>query len=112
MFESSSPLDGPLALGGCDGVDGKRSLRVTEIRGWHLTQLGVFAGGASALSSLVRSITGAALPDSNGEAAESGPHRLFRIAVDQYWVISLEEGTGRALEQAVAPDSGTVMQKA
>jgi sarcosine oxidase, subunit gamma len=38
----------------------------------------------------------------------SGPVRLYRIAADQYWVISLEEGTGRALEQAVPPESGTV----
>jgi sarcosine oxidase subunit gamma len=95
-------------MGGRDGVDGRRSLRVTEIRGWHLTQLGVFGGGASVLSPLVHSITGAALPDSNGEVTASGPHRLYRIALDQYWVLSLEEGTGRALEQAVPANSGTV----
>lgn len=108
MFESSSPLEGRLALGGRDGADGRRSLRVTLLRGWHLTQLGVFGGGASVLSPLVRSITGAALPDANDEVTVSGPHRLYRIALDQYWVISLEEGTGRALEQAVPPHAGTV----
>ena len=108
MFESHSPLEGRLALGGRDGADGARALRVTEIRGWHLTQLGVFGAGASVLSPLVRSITGATLPESNCEVTESGSVRLYRIAVDQYWVISLEEGTGRALEQAVPPDSGTV----
>src|ERR1700677_1280331 len=108
MFESRSPLDERLAAGGRDGADGARALRITEIRGWYLTQLGVFGDGASVLAPLVRSITGAALPGSNGEVTVSGPHRLYRIAVDQYWVISLEEGTGRALEQAVPPDSGTV----
>jgi heterotetrameric sarcosine oxidase gamma subunit len=108
MFESRSPLEGRLAVGGRDGADGARSLRITEIRGWYLTQLGVFGEGASALAPLVRSITGAALPDSNGQVTVSGPHRLYRIALDQYWVISLEEATGRALEQAVPPDSGTV----
>jgi heterotetrameric sarcosine oxidase gamma subunit len=108
VFESSSPLEGRLGVGGRDGADGARSLRITEVRDWHLTQLGVFGGGASVLAPLVRSITGAALPDSNGEATVSGSHRLYRIALDQYWVISLEEGTGRALEQAVPPDSGTV----
>jgi heterotetrameric sarcosine oxidase gamma subunit len=108
MFESRSPLEGRLAVGGRDGADGARSLRITEIRGWYLTQLGVFGDGASALAPLVRSITGAALPDSNGQVTVSGPHRLYRIALDQYWVISLEEATGRALEQAVPPDSGTV----
>jgi len=108
MFETRSPLEGRLAVGGRDGSDGARALRITEIRGWYLTQLGVFGDGASALAPLVRSITGAALPDSNGEVTVSGPHRLYRIAVDQYWVISLEEDTGRALERAVPPDSGTV----
>lgn len=110
MFESHSPLEGRLAAGGRDGAGAARSLRLTEIRGWHLTQLGVFGlgDGASALSSLVRSITGAALPDSNCEVTVSGPVRLYRIAADQYWVISLEAGTGRALEQAVPADKGTV----
>jgi heterotetrameric sarcosine oxidase gamma subunit len=108
MFESRSPLAQRLALGGRDGADGARALRITEIRGRHLVQVGVFGGGASAVSPLVQSITGAALPESNCEVAESGPHRLYRIARDQYWVVSLEEGAGRALEQAVPPDSGTV----
>ena len=108
MFESRSPLEGRLALGGRDGAEGARSLRITEIRGWHLTQLGVFGGGALALAPLIRSVTGAALPESNGEVTVSGPHRLYRIAVDQYWVISLEEGAGRTLEQAVPPNAGTV----
>jgi sarcosine oxidase subunit gamma len=108
MFESRSPLDERLAVGGRDGVDGARALRITEIRGWYLTQLGVFRDGASALAPLVRPITGAALPDSNGEVTVSGAHRLYRTAVDQYWLISLEEGAGRALEQAVSPEAGTV----
>ena len=108
MFESRSPLAERLALGGRDGADGARALRFTEIRGRHVVQLGVFRGGASAVSPLVRSITGAALPNSNCEVTESGLHRLYRIAADQYWVVSLEEGAGRALEQALPPDSGTV----
>jgi heterotetrameric sarcosine oxidase gamma subunit len=108
MFESRSPLAERLALGDRDGADGRRALRFTEIRGRHVVQLGVFRGGASAVSPLVRSITGAALPNSNCEVTESGLHRLYRIAADQYWVVSLEEGAGRALEQALPPDSGTV----
>lgn len=108
MFESRSPLAERLALGGRDGADGARAVRFTEIRGRHLVQVGVFGGGAAALSPLVRSITGAPLPESSREAAESGAHRLYRIAFDQYWVVSLEEGVGRALEQAMPPDLGTV----
>ena len=108
MFESRPPLEGRLAAGGRDGADGARSLRIAEIRGWYLTQLGMFGEGANALAPLVRPITGAALPDSNGQVTVSGPHRLYRIALDQYWVISLEEGTGRALERAVPADLGTV----
>lgn len=108
MFESRSPLAERLALGGRDGADGGRAVRFTEIRGRHVVQVGVFGGGASAVAPLVRSITGAALPDSNCEVTESGPHRLYRIAADQYWLVSLEEGAGRALEQAMPSDSGTV----
>jgi heterotetrameric sarcosine oxidase gamma subunit len=108
VFESRSPLANRLALGDRDGADGKRAVRFTEIRGRHLVQLGVFGGGASAVSPLVRSITGAPLPDSTCEVTDSGRHRLYRIAADQYWVVSLEERAGRALEQAIAPDLGTV----
>ena len=108
MFESRSPLAERLARGGRDGADGARAVRFTEIRGRHLVQLGVFGGAASALSPLVRPITGAALPDSNCDATDSGPHRLYRIAADQYWVVSLEESAGRALERGVPPDLGTV----
>jgi heterotetrameric sarcosine oxidase gamma subunit len=108
MFESRSPLAERLARGGRDGADGARAVRFTEIRGRHVVQLGLFGGGASAVSPLVRSITGAALPESNYEVTDSGPHRLYRIAAAQYWIVSLEEGAGRALEQAVPPDSGTV----
>jgi heterotetrameric sarcosine oxidase gamma subunit len=108
MFESRSPLAGRLALGGRDGADGGRAVRFTEIGGRHLVQLGVFGARVSAVSSLVRSITGAALPESNCEVTDLGRHRLYRIAADQYWVVSLEESAGRALEQAMPPDSGTV----
>ncbi len=108
MFESRSPLAERLALGGPDGADGGRAVRFTDIRGRHVVQVGGFGGGASAVAPLVRSITGAALPDSNCEVTESGPHRLYRIAADQYWLVSLEEGAGRALEQAMPSDSGTV----
>jgi methylglutamate dehydrogenase subunit D len=108
MFESRSPLAGRLALGDRDAADGTRAVRFTEIRGRHLAQLGVFGGDVSAVSPLVRSITGAPLPDSKCEVTDSGRHRLYRIAADQYWVVSLEEGAGRALEQAMPPDLGTV----
>jgi heterotetrameric sarcosine oxidase gamma subunit len=108
MFESRSPLAHRLALGGRDGADGRRAVSFTEIRGRHLVQLGVFGGGAGAVAPLVRSITGAALPDSNFEVTQSGLHRLYRLAADQYWVVSVEEGVCRALEQTLPPDSGTV----
>jgi heterotetrameric sarcosine oxidase gamma subunit len=108
MFESRSPLAERLGLGGRDGADGRRAVRFTAIHGRHVVQLGVFGGGANAVSPLVQSITGAALPESNCEATDSGSHRLYRIAADQYWIVSLEEGAGRALEQAMPPDRGTV----
>ena len=108
MFESRSPLAGRLAQGGRDGVDGVRGVCFTEIRGRQIVQLGFFGSGARAVAPLLRSITGAALPESNREATDSGRHRLYRIAADQYWVVSAEEGAGRALEQAMPPDSGTV----
>jgi len=108
MFESRSPLEGRLAAGGRDGADGRRTLRLTEIRNGHLVQLGVFAGAAAALEPIVRSVTGAALPVSSREVTVAGAHRLYRIAPDQYWIVSVEEGAGQELERAIAPESGTV----
>jgi sarcosine oxidase subunit gamma len=99
---------GRLARGDRDGADGKRRVRFTEVRGRHIVQLGVFGEGAAALAPLVRSITGAPLPDSTREVRESGGHRLYRIAADQYWVVSPEAGAGRALERGMQTDLGTV----
>src|ERR1700684_1053538 len=104
MFESRSPPVVRLALGGRDGADGARALRFTEIRGRHVVQLGLFGGGGGRGAPVVRATAGAPRPDSNCGVTDSVPHRLYRLAAAQYWVVSLEESAGRALEQAVPPD--------
>ena len=49
MPERHSVLESHLQAGGRDGVDGARSLRLAELRGWHLCQLAAFAGTDAAL---------------------------------------------------------------
>ena len=43
MLERQSAIAYALAKGGHDGADGKRGLRLGELRGWSLTQLAAFA---------------------------------------------------------------------
>ncbi|HLW25662.1 MAG TPA: sarcosine oxidase subunit gamma family protein [Steroidobacteraceae bacterium] len=108
MLEVSSPLDARLAGGGRDGADGRRTLRLTEIRDGHLVQLGVFAGGAGVIAPIVEALTGAPLPLASSEVTVSGAHRLYRIAVDQYWIVSDDAALAQALERKIPADAASV----
>jgi methylglutamate dehydrogenase subunit D len=108
MFESRSPLASRLAAGDRDGADGRRGVRFTEIRGREILQIGVFSGRSSAVSRLIEPLAGTALPDSSRVAAHAGQRRLYRIAADQYWIVSTGAGIGRALEEALPPDAATL----
>jgi sarcosine oxidase subunit gamma len=113
MAEAVSALASVLAAGGRDGADGARALRLIEMRGLQLVQLGVFAGCERDFAAAVESFLGVALPSAGGQPAEvshpaQGWVRVYRTAADQYWVCSRNRGLAAALAATIAPDVGTV----
>jgi len=107
MLDARSAL-ADLDRGGRDGADGTRRLCLGEVRGWHLAQLGSFAGTAAALGAAVRAATGLDLPASPLDAGRHGADLAFRIAADQHWVVTPDAGRIALLAAAVAPGVGTV----
>ena len=107
MVEAASALASALAKGGRDGADGGRSLRLSEVRGLELVQLGVHAGGEAALAAAVEPLLGAPLPADGTRPARSAV-RVYRIAADQYWVLSRDRGLASRLAAVVAPEVGSV----
>lgn len=112
MFEPASALAAALAAGGRDGADGRRSLRLAEMRGLELVQLGVFAGCERAFAAAVEPLLGLTLPESGAHPVQaSNPRvgwvRAYRIARDQYWICSRNGALGAQLAGAIPPEVGT-----
>ena len=59
MFERCSPLARQLNAGGRDGLDGRRALILSEVRGWELAQLAAFRGRESALAAAMAPVLAA-----------------------------------------------------
>lgn len=106
MFERRSPLAPHLAGGGRDGADGRRSMRIGEARGWHLIQIGAHRRSRAALAAAVGRLCGCALPSSPRIVTACGAHRLYRIAADQYWIVTHDAAVTAALARAITPDVG------
>lgn len=108
MFERHSPLATHLATGGRDGADGGRGLRIGEMRGWHLLQIGVLRRSDAALNTAIEAACGCAPPVSPRLVSICGAHRLYRIAPDQFWIASGDSRLPPVLERLVTPQLGTV----
>jgi sarcosine oxidase subunit gamma len=108
VLESRSALESYRAQAGVEGADGHRGLRLGEIAGTHLIQLGVYPGGAARVAAAVSPILGEPLPDSSVRAATTGDRLVMRIAPDQYWVAGAESGLDARLRSAIPPDAGCV----
>jgi sarcosine oxidase subunit gamma len=91
-----------------DGADGRRALRLGEIGGSHLVQLGVYPGGAARVAAAVRPILGEPLPESSVLAVTTSERLIMRIAPDQYWVVGGESALDTRLRSAVPTDAGCV----
>ncbi len=107
MFERRSPLAAYPADGGRDGVDGRRALRLGEIGGWHLVQVGELRRSRAALAAVVEAVCGCPPPESARFVGRCGAQRLYRIAGDQIWVVTSDPALPVALVHALAPDVGT-----
>jgi sarcosine oxidase subunit gamma len=109
MFDRRSPLASQLRASGGDGLDGRRALRLSEVRGWELAQVGVFAHQEGQLAGAVAAVLGAgALPPATGQVQHTPAAALYRTAPDSYWVVTSQPGVISQLGNAVAPSCGTV----
>ena len=108
MFEFHSALESYRAQSGVESADGAKALRLGEIAGTHLIQLGVYPGGAARVAAAVLAILGEGLPDSSVRAVMSGKQLIMRIAPDQYWVVGGESGLDARLRSTVPADAGCV----
>jgi sarcosine oxidase subunit gamma len=107
MLERTSAIAVNLAAGGRDGADGRRLLAIGEVRGWHLVQLGVFAGREAEFATAVAGVLATPLPPS-GVVHAPGQVRVYRIARDQYWVVGADAALADELAAVVDPAVGTV----
>jgi heterotetrameric sarcosine oxidase gamma subunit len=107
VAEGVTALATVIARGGRDGANGGRALRLIEIRGMELIQLGVFPGSGQAFAAAVEPALGMKLPAGGAQPARDRA-TVYRIAADQYWVLSRERDLARRLAAAVAPEVGSV----
>jgi methylglutamate dehydrogenase subunit D len=108
VFEHRSPLAAHLTAGGRDGADGRRALRIGEVGGWQLLQIGVFSGSRAAVEAAVEKACGCTLPTSPRFVTASGAHRLYRVAEDQYWLLTRDPAVPPALARTIAPQAAAI----
>lgn len=107
MFESRSALESYRAVQPATAADGNPALKVGEVRGTQLIQLGVYPGGAGQVTAAVLPILGE-LPDSSSRAAACGDTLILRISPDQYWISGGSSDLEVRLRQAIPATAGCV----
>jgi heterotetrameric sarcosine oxidase gamma subunit len=109
VFDRRSPLARQLNAGGRNARDGRRAVRVGELSGWSLAQLGVFAGHEAQVAVSVAAVLGAdALAARAREVRRSAGVALYRTAPDAYWVVVSDPKVISQLQAAVPASAGTV----
>ena len=107
MFEHRSPLAAHFGGGGRDGVDGCRDLRLGEIGGWHLLQVGALRRASMPIGATFEAVCGCPPPSSPRLVTRCGDRRLYRLADDQYWILTPDAQLPAAFARALAPGTGT-----
>lgn len=109
MFERNSALVGVIKHGGRDGADGRRLLRIGEVRNWSLVQIAAFATTAEQLDQVVRPLIGASLPLHVGQAITADMRCLLKTGPEQFWIITDDtDDLVPDLQAAVTPHIGAV----
>ena len=111
MFDLASPLDQRLVAAihsGSGGGAAAGALRIGVRSGWQLVQLGAFGGRTDALDAAVLGTIGTALPRSSSQVLRHGQQQLYRIAADQYWIVTEDAALPAALERAIPAEAGSV----
>jgi methylglutamate dehydrogenase subunit D len=109
MFEPRSPLAVQLRAGGGDGLDGRRALRISEVSGWQLAQVGVFAGREAQLAAALAPVLGAAeLPAQAAVAWHGAAAAVYRLSPEAFWIVTTQPKVISGLGRAVTADVGTV----
>lgn len=104
MFSRHSALDERVAAGAGTALQRAGALRLGVRQGWQLLQLGHFRHTRAQLDAVLVALTGSPLPTSTCVVQHAGVHRLYRIAADQYWIVTPELSLLDALALAVAPE--------
>ena len=109
MLERQSAIAYALAKGGHDGGDGKRGLRLGELRGWSLTQLAAFATTLPQLEQAAAPLIGMALPTRPGVVAGAAPRQLLKTGPEQFSILGpdADQLTAR-LQATIDPGIGVV----
>ena len=107
MFESRSALESYRAQPNVPATDGRPALKLGEILGTPLIQLGLYPGGAARLAAAALPLLGE-LPDSPVLAVKTSDRLLLRIAPDQFWVVGGEASLETQLREAIPADAGCV----
>jgi methylglutamate dehydrogenase subunit D len=109
VFERQSALAGALKLPGRDGADGRRPLRLGEVRGWRLTQLAAFPEAVAEVEHAARSVLGVDPPDRGGSAVTADKCLVMRTGPEAFWIVSPEsQDVADALRAVVGPDRGAI----
>ena len=114
MFRLQSALDQRLVPDARAASAGAGTLRLGRLPAWQLLQIGSFQRTAGPLNTAVTTVLGSPLPTSSSIVQRTGAHRLYRIASDQYWILTPETAVVDALVQSLAPElaSLTVLSSA
>jgi heterotetrameric sarcosine oxidase gamma subunit len=92
-----------------DGIDGKKLLRIGEIRRWKLLQIAAFSTTTEEFERAVRGSLELGLPARVGVAEDTGARLLLRTGPEQFWVVTQDgDDVATALRLAVAPAIGSV----
>ena len=108
MFKRQSPLDQRGAADARAAAPGTGTVLLSRLPAWQLLQIGSFQSTAARLDAAVAGVIGSALPTSSSIVQHTGAHRLYRIACDQYWILTPDADLSDALAQALAPEMASL----